>query len=145
MWKCISSLVPVCTRQIRVGARYTHVRTPRCYTNADLDASARGLSRVHTFHRSHLHLVDVGRVVPEAAELGGGLAAAVGYQSAFCSGANVDALGPVGGAVAATALELRGETSVGRNILNPPEVPEQVCLIVGVHTSCCSLSTALVT
>lgn len=94
-------------------ARYTHVRTRRCYTNADLDTSVQGVSPVHTFHRSHLHLVDVGRVVPEAAELGGGLAAAVGYQSAFCSGANIDALGPVGGAVAATTLELRGETSVG--------------------------------
>lgn len=109
----------VCTLQIRVG-RDTHTSARAGVTQTLIWTRVfRGVSRVHTFHRSHLHLVDVGRVVPEAAELGGGLAAAVGYQSAFCSGANIDALGPVRGAVAATTLELRGETSVGGNILNP--------------------------
>lgn len=55
----------------------------------------------------HLHLVYVGRVVSAAAQLGGGLAAAVGHHSAVAlPGADPDALGPVGGAVAAAALEL---------------------------------------
>lgn len=46
---------------------------------------------------SHLHLVDVGWVVPAAAQLSGGLTAAVGHHSAVSlPGANPDALGPVG-------------------------------------------------
>lgn len=64
---------------------------------------------------SHLHLVDVGRVVPAATHLGGSLTAAVRYHSAASvSGANPDALGPVGGTVAATALELTGDRDVSQ-------------------------------
>lgn len=58
---------------------------------------------------SHLHLVDVGWVVPAATQLGGSLTAAVRYLSAVCLfGANPDTLGPVGWTVAAAALELTG-------------------------------------
>lgn len=71
---------------------------------------------------SHLHLVYVGRVVPAAAQLGGGLAAAVGHHSAVAlPGADPDAPGPVGGAVAAAALELKGDgesRSVGMYLNN---------------------------
>lgn len=46
---------------------------------------------------SHLHLVDVGWVVPVATQLSGSLTAAVRYLSAVSvSGANPDALVPVG-------------------------------------------------
>lgn len=87
-------------------ARYT--RTPTQLLHQGRCGHERSeASHARCFHRSHLHLVDVGRVVPEAAELGGGLTAAVRYQSATCSGANKDALGPVGRAVAAATLELR--------------------------------------
>lgn len=57
-------------------------------------------------------------MVPAAAQLGGGLAAAVGHHSAVAlPGADPDALGPVGGAVAAAALELTGdgESKASRN------------------------------
>lgn len=59
---------------------------------------------------SHLHLVDVGWMVPAAAKLSGSLTAAVRYHSAFSvSGANPDTVSPVGWIVAATALELTGD------------------------------------
>lgn len=65
---------------------------------------------------AHLHLVDVGWVVPAAAELSGSLTAAVRHRSAVCvSGANPDALSPVRWTVAATALELTGDR--GEDIL----------------------------
>lgn len=48
-------------------------------------------------------------MVSAAAQLGGGLAAAVGHHSAVAlAGTDPDALGPVGGTVAAAALELKG-------------------------------------
>lgn len=48
-------------------------------------------------------------MVPAAAQLGGGLAAAVGHHSAVAlPGADPEASGPVGRAVAAAALELVG-------------------------------------
>lgn len=65
---------------------------------------------------SHLHLVDVGWVVPEAAAIRASLTAAVRYLSGFgLSGANPDARSPVGWIVAATTLELTGDR--GKDIL----------------------------
>lgn len=56
---------------------------------------------------THLHLVDVGRVVADAAIRRDRLAAAVGHQSAVgARGCNVHAGRPVLVAVAAAALEL---------------------------------------
>lgn len=77
---------------------------------ASIEAGAAATPHTHSPSPSHLHLVYVGRVVSAAAQLGGGLAAAVWHHSAVAlPGADPDALGPVGGAVAAAALELKGE------------------------------------
>lgn len=59
-------------------------------------------------------------MVSAAAQLGWGLAAAVGHHSAVAlPGADPDALGPVGGAVAAAALELvRGGKSRTAEIIS---------------------------
>lgn len=58
---------------------------------------------------AHLHLVDVGGVVPAAAQRGAGFAAAVGDHPALrFAPRDVAARQPVAGAAAAAALQLRG-------------------------------------
>lgn len=59
---------------------------------------------------AHLHLVDVGGVVPAAAQRGAGFTAAVGDHPALrFTPRDVAARQPVAGAAAAAALELRGQ------------------------------------
>lgn len=73
--------------------------TERQDRNTDLATRTEKSTRRHPRHpsSSHLHLVDVGWVVPAAAQLSGSLTAAVRHYSAVCvSGANPDALSPVG-------------------------------------------------
>lgn len=60
MWECDSSLA---VNKSMYTVRITH--TPHTHDrNADLDMSLQRLNRLRTFYRSHLHLVDVGWVVP---------------------------------------------------------------------------------